>query len=378
MILFFDELPWLATPRSKLLDAIEYFWNQYWSNDSRIKLIICGSSASWIIKKIINNNGGLHNRVTRRIRLFPLSLKESKEFLVSRGIKLPDKQITELYMVTGGIPYYLDNVKKGLTATQIIEFLAFKRDSLLSKEFDNLFASLFDDATPYIEILRLIAKHRYGLAQEHIMDEGKIGRGGRIVDRLQDLIEAGFIKRFTPYGHKERGFYYRIIDEYTLFYLRWIEPTKNSLRHHDLDSGYWENISKTSSWNSWSGYAFEAVCYKHISQIRKKLKINAGAIPYAWKYAPKARAAEDGAQIDLLFDRNDDAITICEIKYSDTNFVIDKTYANSLIKKTEVFTKNTKTTKHIFIAMICSGGLKHNMYSEELVQGVVTLEDLFE
>lgn len=377
LVLFFDEFPWLVTHRSKLLAVLEYFWNQSWSQDVRIKLIICGSSASWIINNVLNNKGGLHNRVTRRMQLLPFNLRDSKKFLASQGIKLNNRQITQLYMVTGGIPYYLSSLKSGLSAEQLIESLAFKRDSLLFHEFDNLFSSLFDHAEIYIDLIRVIAKHRYGVDEETIVRSCKnMSRGGRLNSRLKQLEDAGFVVSVLPF-QKKRGIYYRVIDEYTLFYFRWIEPLKKILQKSSLEAGYWERQCHSPAWASWSGYAFEAICYKHLSQIRKKLAISPSALAHVWRYLPKKGEKAEGAQIDLLFDRNDDAITVCEIKYSDKPFVITKPYAKNLLNKCEVFVKNTRTTKQVLLAMVSSAGVKRNLYTEDLVTGVVTLDDLF-
>src|SRR5579872_3706402 len=179
VVLFFDEFPWMATHRSGLLEALDHFWNQKWSNDPRIKLIICGSSASWIINKIINNKAGLHNRITCRIRLMPFNLQETNAFLINQGIKLNHKQVSQLYMIAGGVPYYLMNLKKGFSATQLIESMAFKQDSFLFNEFDNLFSSLFADAENYIDMLRIIAKNQYGVSQVDLIKKSKkLSRGG--------------------------------------------------------------------------------------------------------------------------------------------------------------------------------------------------------
>jgi AAA+ ATPase superfamily predicted ATPase len=378
IVLFFDEFPWMATHRSGLLQALDHIWNQTWSNDPRIKLIICGSSASWIINKIINNKAGLHNRITRKIRLMPFNLQETNAFLAAQGVKLNHKQISQLYMVCGGIPYYLTNLKKGLSATQIIETLAFKQESLLFKEFDNLFASLFADSESYIELLRIIAKNRYGVNQADLIKKSKsFSRGGGATRKLTELEEAGFIISFTPHLHKKRGVYYRLIDEYTLFYIDWIEPIRKTLQKESLESGYWESQQKSAAWYSWAGYAFESICYKHLSFIRKKLNIPPTAIANGWRFVPKAKSTEQGAQIDLLFDRKDDSVTLCEIKYTDEPFKIDKSYAAALQRKIDVFRERTRTKKQLFFALISANGLQETMYSEEMIQGFVTLDDLF-
>ncbi len=324
IILFFDEFPWMATKRSGLLSALEYYWNRYWNFDARIKLVICGSSASWVIEKIINNKGGLYNRVTRTMRLSPFTLRETESFLVSKGIKLNQRHVLELYMALGGIPHHLDLIRRGQSAQQAIEALCFQKNGDLVHEFDRLFASLFKESAIYSDLIRIIAHYRYGISKSHLINESKLSRGGRAALRLKDLEEAGFIEEFLPHGNKEKGTYYKIVDEYILFYLQWIEPLLNSIKKQDQHTGYWLSRVRTPNWKSWSGYAFEAVCSKHISQIRKALSIDPGAEAGSWRYIPRNDEEKRGAQIDLLFDRPDDAITICEIKQTDTPFMIFK------------------------------------------------------
>lgn len=376
VVLFFDELPWMATPRSNLLQSIDYYWNRYWSHDSRLKLIVCGSSASWIIEKIINNKGGLYNRVTRTIHLDPFSLSETEIFLSTFGIKLKHKQLLDLYMIFGGIPHYLALVQKGYTAAQCVDDLCFKKGGTLISEFERLFGSLFKDVDMYTNLIRIIAKYPDGIGQAHLIKESNLSDGGRIKKRLKELEESGFILEFTPYGHQEKGIYYKVIDEFTLFYLRWIEPNLNTILKQNRSSGYWLSKTKSPQWRSWAGLSFESVCYKHLAQIRKALNIEAGAEVGSWRYAPR-KQENRGAQIDLLFDRDDGAITICEIKYNEQPFSIDKEYAQNLINKVEVYKQQSKTRKQTFLVMITTNGLKPTMYSEEIIDGVVILDDLF-
>jgi len=378
IVLFFDEFPWMASKNSRLLQTLEYYWNQYWSRDKRIKLVICGSSASWIIEKIVNNKGGLHNRLTRNIYLEPFTLKETSRFLISLGVKLNNEQTLQIYMVTGGIPYYLSKIERGLSAAQNIEKLAFQHKSFLAEEFDNLFSSLYEDAGVYIEIMRLIASRRYGIVQDEILKHiGKALHGKTGLKRLKDLQDSNFIISFKSHFHKKKGIYYKAIDEYTLFYLDWIEPIKSTLLAKGLMKSYWEKQQNSASWYSWSGYAFESVCYKHLSQISRALHMSPTAIPNTWRYAPRKGTQEQGAQIDLLFDREDDAITICEIKYTEKPYVIDKQEAALLKRKIAVFKEKTRTKKQIFLAIISANGLKKTIYSEDMVDGLVTLDDLF-
>jgi len=376
IVLFFDELPWMATPKSGLLDALDYYWNRTWSNMPNLKLIICGSSASWIIKKIIYSKGGLHNRVTKEINLNSFSLYETKEYLQNMGCEYNDEQILEIYMAIGGVPYYLNSIKKHLSAMQNINKLCFSGTDLFV-EFDNLFSSLFKEPDSYIEIIRVIADTRYGISRPDIEKKCKLSKkGGSLSDKLKALQDAGFILSFKPLMNDTRELFYKVIDEYSLFYMQWIEPEKDSLLKMEKNSNFWKSKYKTPAWYAWAGYSFEAVSYKHLNIIRKVLNIPAGSRASTWKYIPK-NSSENGAQIDLLFDREDKSYTICEIKYTEKQYVIDKDYSKQLRNKEDVFVSITKTKKQIFLTMVAANGVKENAYYDVL-NGVVTSRDFFD
>lgn len=377
IVLFMDEFPWMASPKSRLLGSLDYYWNQFWSRDPRIKLIICGSSASWVIKHIINNRGGLHNRITRKILLKPFNLSETKLFLESNGVNLNNDHIINLYMVTGGVPYYLSKIKKGLSSTQNIEQLAFQENGLLVGEFDNLFASLFKSSEVVIELIYHIASKRYGVGQSELFKLMKRNINGKQgLTKLRELEDTGFIRSFKPYQHAQRGVYYKVIDEYTLFYLRWIKPIKEDLLQGNLVSSYWEKQQSSGDWYSWAGLAFESICYKHLQQINRALNLPATALPSTWRAVAGTDGAAGGAQIDLLFDRDDNAITLCEIKYTSKPFVVDKQFAQSMETKKAVFLKRTKTAKQIFFALISANGIAQSEVPSWL-DGVVISDDLF-
>jgi uncharacterized protein len=379
VVLFFDEFPWMATKKSKLLQALDYYWNRFWSHDRRLKLIICGSAASWVIKNIINNKGGLYNRVTRVMQLESFTLAQTKAFLKASGIYLDEQRILSLYMVFGGVPFYLGLIDKGLSVEQNIDKQCFRLKGALFNEFDNLFGSLFQHASVYQKIVRVLAEHRYGLGQKQLIKACNLPDGGNTIRKFQDLENAGFITSFIPYRHQEKGVYYKVTDEFILFYLHWIEPSISTIKKQRDITGYWCAKTGSATWNSWTGYAFEAVCYKHVSNIRMALQINAGAEVGSWRYAPRLLKAKEerGAQIDLLFDRDDDAVTLCEIKYCKDPFVVDKHYAGVLLNKKKVYQQQTGTKKQLFLALITANGIKPTMYSEEIIANVVTLMDLF-
>lgn len=377
VILFFDELPWLATKRSGLLAALDHYWNTVWSKNKKIILIVCGSAASWMIKNIINSKGGLHNRITIQIPLYPFTLKESKDFLEYLGFKLNYHQILNLYMVVGGVPHYLEKIQKELSIVQNISKLYFTRGGPLQSEFEKLFSSLFDNAPAYIELINIIAMKRDGVLRSTLEKSTKFSEsGGTLTERLEALERAGFIRSFIPFGYTDKGLYYKVIDEYCLFYLHWVKPIIRQLKD-EVDLSYWQAKVNTPTWKSWSGYAFESVCRKHLSQIKKALYIPLDSLGGSWKYIAKRHDKEKGAQIDLLFDRNDGVVSICEIKYSEKPFLIDKSYAENLSNKINSYRKQTKTKKQINLSMITANGIKKSVYSEKMIMNIATLEDLF-
>jgi uncharacterized protein len=376
IVIFLDELPWMSTRKSGLISALEYFWNRHWVNDKRMKLITCGSAASWLIKKIIKNRGGLHNRVTRKIRLLPFNLHETSLYLRHLGYQCNNQQVSKLYMMMGGIPYYLNQIKKSYSVDQNVDNLFFNPNGMLFDEFDEVFASLFDDSEQYKELITLIGAHKDGLQRSKIEEQSTLtGKGGRLSRRLEDLEYAGFITSYIPFGHKKKGIFYRISDEYCYFYLKWIEPIKNQLKQNKITK-YWRSMINTPGYFSWLGYAFENLCYKHIHQIKRALNIDDSCLASPWRYIPRKNTNERGVQIDLLFDRNDNAITVCEIKYTDKPFSIDKQYSQNLQQKIDVFKKVVNTDKQIFLAMISANGLHSTAYIKH-VDFVVKLDDLF-
>ncbi|MBF0360981.1 MAG: AAA family ATPase [Oligoflexia bacterium] len=374
VVVFFDELPWMCTRRSRLIQTLDYYWNNKWVKINNLKIIVCGSAASWMLNNLINAKGGLYNRLTRVLSLKPFDLRTTKQFLTAHKCKFNNKQVADIYMVTGGIPFYLDQISPALSVVQNISTLCFEENGLLLDEFPRLFKSLFANATISLNIVKIIASKRYGISREELLKKLKVKTGGWINDKIEEVEAAGFIVGFIPYG-KKKDIYYRVIDEYTLFYLKWIAP--DIKKGHGFSKSHWYNLVKNPSYASWLGMAFENLCLKHQEQIMAALKLqNIDCRVSSWR---SVGVEKDGAQIDLLFDRGDDAVTICEIKYvsSSEKFKIDKSYAKNLENKIEIFKTVTLTKKQIYLAMITSFGIAHNLYSEDLIQNEVVLDDLY-
>lgn len=374
-IIFLDELPWLASKRSGLIEALDYYWNRHWSGMKNLVLIACGSAASWMLDQLINAKGGLHNRLTRVILLKPYSLKDADEFLSARGIHLNHKQLCDLYMVLGGIPYYLKQVSKGMSAVQAVNKLCFRKDGFLYSEFERLFTSLFEHSDTHVKIIRAIAHSKEGLSRKELIEKVKVTTGGTLHQRLLELEAAGFLQTYVPYGNKRKDSFYRVVDEYVLFYLWWIEPIKR--RGVISAKNYWQTKSKTAAALAWAGYAFEIICLKHIEKIREALDLEGVASEVgSWRHIPPKNSLDQGAQIDLLFDRDDGVITLCEIKYSDKIFVVDKAYAQKLASKITVFEKNFSTKKKVELVLITFAGMRDTFWSEELIVNDVIFEEL--
>ena len=376
VVFFFDELPWLAARRSGFLQALDYFWNHWASRRANVLLIVCGSAASWMIDKILNAKGGLHNRVTERIRLLPFSLGETERYLQSRRIHLERKQIMELYMAVGGIPHYLRQVRRGQSAAQNIDRICFSKDGFLVDEFGRLFASLFEFEKNYIRVIEALARKRGGLARNELLASSRLRSGGRATQTLKALEESGFIAGDVPFGKKSNEPLYRLADEYSLFYLTWINAAPGSVIR-SAPGGYWLQQRNGRKWSAWSGYAFERLCQKHVGQLLRGLGIHGiSTIVSGWYHRPR-EDGDRGAQIDLLIDRSDQCINLCEMKFSDAQFVIGKAYADELRAKREVFKNKTRTRKTLFITMVTPHGVKDNAYRQALVDQQLTMDILF-
>lgn len=377
VILFFDELPWLASKKSGFLEALDYYWNHHWSMMPNLKLIVCGSAASWMIEKILNNKGGLHNRVTLKLPLEPFTLKETKLYLESRGFKYLNLQILELYMVLGGIPYYLNILDSKKSVTQNIDELLFHRKAPLLEEFKILYTSLFDNAEAYEEIIRIIASKRSGVTRQYIIKEAKMSMdNGAFNTKLKALETSGFIMNFSPYNAIKKGSLFRLIDEYSLFYLYWVEPVFSLIQKLEEPKNYWKEKAESASFRSWSGYAFEAVIFKHITKIQTTLNISTSSWIGAWSFIPKKGTEEEGTQIDLVFDRNDNIITLCEIKYTKTPYILNKAEAKELLKKESIFQSKTKNSKQINWVLITTFPPKETIHYDDIINGYVCLNNL--
>lgn len=186
-IIFIDELPCLDTPRSGLVKALDLFWNGWANRQSNVKLIVCGSATTWIVDNIIDNHGGLHNRITHEMHIHPFTLHDTEEYLTTYGFKWNRLAMAQTYMVLGGIPYYLSLLDNALSLPANIDQLFFSRDAELKKEFDRLFKSLFKSPQAYVDIIQLLANNKKGLTRKEISEKLKKETGGHLSKLLVNL-----------------------------------------------------------------------------------------------------------------------------------------------------------------------------------------------
>ena len=369
MVVFIDELPWLATSKSGFLNGLSFFWNS-WASQKNIVVVICGSSASWMIQKVVEHKGGLHNRLTKRVHLFPFNLHETEAFLKNLNIHFNRYQIVELYMAMGGIPHYLNEVEAGLSAAQNIERICFSPTGLLNNEFSRLYSALFENADNHIAVIKALAQKWQGLTRTEIIALSKLTDGGGVTRCLDELISSGFVSTYFPFGKKKKEMLYRLTDEYSLFYLQFIENKAHK------GNNIWLELSQTQDYKSWSGYAFESLCLKHIPQIKKALGIS-GVYAETSSFYQKGTAQESGVQIDLLIDRKDNVINLFELKFYSGMMTLSKSYAEDLREKITLFKEITQTRKQVFLNLLTTFGLKPNEHSIGLIDKAMTMDVLF-
>ncbi|GAB3163267.1 ATP-binding protein [Telluribacter humicola] len=367
-VIFIDELPWFDTHGSGFVQALEHFWNSWASARTDVVLVTCGSAASWMLHTLINSRGGLHNRITKRIKVVPFTLHECEQLLLSRHSVLDRYQIIQLYMVLGGVPYYWEEVDTGQSAMQNIERITFSENGLLRNEFTNLYRSLFKNFERHLSIVKALAQKAKGLTRDEIIQAAKLTSAGSTTRLLDELEESGFIRKYSPYGKKSRNSLYQLVDFYTLFYLRFIQDTSLNEQYN------WMSMLDTPKYRAWSGYAFEQVCLWHLPQIKQALGISGvQTTTSSWR----SKGAENGAQIDLVIDRRDQVINLCEMKFSISPFTIDKKYSAELRNKIGAFKAETGTRKSVFLTMVTTFGLKANPHSTGLVQNDLAMDALF-
>ena len=362
-VVFIDEIPWLGRSDPHFISAVENFWNGWVSARKDVLFIVCGSATSWVLEKIVHNRDGLHNRVTCRIRLDPFSLKECEEYACLRGLDYTRAQLAECYMILGGIPMYWRYLERGKSVAQNIDEMFFAGNDKLEDEFDELYASLFEHPEPYLAIVTALAKRKCGMTREEVSRESGVENGGWLSRYLKVVEQCGFIRRFAELGKKTKGAVFQLMDNFTLFYFSFVESNRTNDRH------CWSAMQDSHVHSTWAGLAFERLCLQHIDGVKRALGI-AGVLTnvHSWR--------NENVQIDLLLDRRDGIINICEMKYWSGPYAMTAEDDISLANKKLELKTVVKTRKAVHLTMVTSFGVKRNAYANN-VQSFVTLDDLF-
>lgn len=376
IIVFIDELPWLDTPKSNFIQAFSFFWNTWGSTSSSLKLFVCGSATTWMLDKLIGDKGGLYGRVTRQIYLSPFNLLETEQFLTEiKQLSWNRMQILNVYMVLGGIPYYLNMLERKLSFEANIDLLFFSKGAPLRVEFDFLYRSLFGEKSMAKQVVLALSDKLKGLSREELCVKINVKQNGNLTECLDNLVRCDFLRVYNSFGKGVKGQMFQLCDMFSLFYLRFVE------NNNGQDEHFWTNSSKNGSLSAWNGYAFEQVALIHLPQIKKKLGIS-GVLSNSCSWATKPFVDKDGgawngAQIDMVIDRNDMFVNLCEVKFSKDDYVITKEYYKLLRERMGCFQQVTKTRKSILNTFITTYGVKRNNYSY-IVDSEVVLDDFFE
>lgn len=364
-VIFIDEMPWLDTHKSDFRMYFGHFWNTFCEKRDDIIVILCGSAASYMVQNVISNKGSLHARLTYKLQIKPFTLYETKAYLESKNIKWGHYHILHLYIAIGGVPQYLSKVRKGESVVQAIQRMCFDENGDLVNEFEEIFESLFNHSSSHIAIVKALGQLSKGIERDELIKKSKQYGGGAFTRALDELIASGFISKYLPFDKKSKNTLYRLSDEYSKFYLKYIEPYKNQ------GENFWKTMFQKQSYISWAGFNFETICLKHVPQIKKALKIEGiHSISSSW-------SGED-AQVDLVIKRNDHWINLCELKFYNSEYKIGKNEFENLKNKVEKFKNETGTKDAVVITMMTTYGVQKNEYFHQIVENNFTMEILFE
>lgn len=369
-VIFIDEMPWMDTLHSGFVSALENFWNGWASGRKDVLLVVCGSATSWIINKLIKNHGGLRGRVTAKINIRPFTLKECEEYVVAYRLGMSRRQILEAYMIMGGVPFYWTFIDRSRSLAQNIDEMFFNPDGDLRNEYGDLYASLFRNPEPYIRIINALGSRNIGLSRDEIISAAGIPDNGNVSTMLEDLEYCGFIRKYNHIGYKKKNAVYQLIDSFTLFHYKFIQNNERN------DGYFWSRSQGTPLYYNWCGLAFERVCLQHIGQIKAALGIE-GIISNVCSWRSEAAAGSTkGAQIDLVIERNDNVIDLCEIKYTKEKFTITSEYNENIQNKRARFIEEFKPAQAIHLVLISASDVHKNSYADEF-QRIIYAESLF-
>jgi len=371
-VLFFDELAWLAAPSPDFLRVLSGFWNGWASKRKDVVLLVCASAASWMSDNVIHDKGGLYQRLTDQIYLQPFTLQECEEMSEAMGLCFDRHAILEAYMIFGGIPYYWSRLIPGKSLAQNVDALFGGVAAPFAGEFNYLYASLFEKPEPYISIINALgmAHGSAGLGRAELLAASSNADTGLFSKHLKELEDCGFIRSYHRFGAKKRGNLYQLIDNFSLFYFRFLAGGVS-------DPAFYSHSLDLPSRRSWSGLAFERVCLQHLEQIKAALGIqNILSDVSAMNIPADPEKGIEGSQIDLVIERRDRIVDLLEMKFASEDYVITKEIDKDLRRKRSDFKRATATRYAVQTVMVTPYGLFENAYSKN-VSVSIDADDLF-
>lgn len=368
-VILIDELPWLAGPQSsEMIAELGYFWNSWADRQRNIVLVVCGSATSWMLDNVIHDYGGLHGRLTEIIKLAPFTLAECEKYYRKHYFRLSRYEMCVCYMALGGIPYYLDKLRNGMTLTENIDNIFFA-DERIHQEFNDVYAGLYASKDRYVDIVKALGNHYYGMTQAEISKAVKIKSGGSLSKLLGNLKVSDIIREYPRYGKQRVETVYQLKDFFSLFYLRFAYGKQTQ-------KGQWNALHRTPTFYTWAGNTFELLCIEHLQQLREALRIISVERCYCWQ---GTTAEGKGVQIDLLMEsKSAQTDYVCEMKFTTGKYAVSADDETDFNDKMDAFaaSKMHNKTRSIQMVLVTTSGMAKGEHTNIVNQSIV-LDDLF-
>ncbi|RLC25492.1 MAG: hypothetical protein DRH93_01665 [Deltaproteobacteria bacterium] len=362
-ILFFDEFQWMAVGRSRLVSLLKFFWDNFWK-EKNIMLILCGSIASFMVKKVLRSKA-LYGRTTLEILLKGLSPVDSLSLLRQ---KRSNEETMKYIMVFGGVPKYLEQINTNKSFNQNMNVLCFSSQGIMVHEVDRIFYNQFREARTYLRIVNLLEDSIHSMGE--ISKKLKIASGGGLKQYLDNLELAEIIRPYTPLDRLETSKFkkYTLCDEYLLFYFKYIKPNIKTINESTSKKKF-ETLTG-EGFKSWLGFSFERFCLKYSGTLARIMNFEDEVLLASPFFGRNDRKF----QIDLLYKRADKVITICEIKHHNkkigTKIIPEMERKCSLFKAPRDYTVEK--------ALISLYGPDESLKNTDYFHHIVTLDDIFE
>ncbi|MCE5294505.1 MAG: AAA family ATPase [Chlamydiales bacterium] len=312
VLVILDEISWMGASDPTFLGQLKTAWDEHFSKNPNLVLLLSGSQSTWIDDNILGDMNFV-GRITYPLTLHELSLEDCRNFWGAQKELVSPYEMLKVLAVTGAIPGYLLRINPKQTAEENIQRLCFSRKGSLVREFDGLFSYLIAPRNQlYKKILQLLAEKTATGEQLNEWLEKK--KGGDITKYLKDLCENGFVTRQFTWHLKDGSIsklsHYRLSDNYTRFYLKYMEQNKAGILLGQV-------LNLPASWHGILGYQFENLVLSNSSKIQQLLGIQPSDIICHGPYFQTETSTRKGCQIDYLIQTKNNNLYAVEIKFKD-------------------------------------------------------------